>query len=85
MYRQFEEDPDGRENEGGTTSYGTGKRDREGGRAGRMTTRSRAGRSTPRRPRVAVGHVPALTGGGGSRLACVLACHLPARYRLNAR
>ena len=46
---------------------------------GRTGTRARAGRSTPRRPGAALGNVPALTGGGGSRLARVLARPLPAR------
>ena len=46
---------------------------------GRTGTRARAGRSTPRRPGAALGDVPALTGGGGSRLAGVLARPLPAR------
>ena len=50
----------------------------------RMRTRARTGRSTPRRPGAALGDVPALTGGGGSRLARVLARPLPARSRLNA-
>ena len=45
----------------------------------RTGTRARAGRSKPRRPGAALGDVPALTGGGGSRLARVLARPLPAR------
>ena len=38
---------------------------------GRTVTRARAGRSTPRRPGAVLGDAPALTGGGGSRLARV--------------
>ena len=53
---------------------------------GRTGTRARAGRSTPRGPGAALGDVPALTGGGGSRLTGVLARPLPAplltRYEL---
>ena len=48
------------------------------GRAGRMRTHARAGRSRPRRPGAALGNVPELTGGGGSRLAGVLARPLTA-------
>ena len=44
---------------------------------GRTGTCARAGRSTPRRPGAAMGDVPALTGGGGSRLARVLARPCP--------
>ena len=44
----------------------------------RMSTRAQAGRSTRRRPGAALGDVPALTGGGKSRLARVLARPLPA-------
>ena len=46
---------------------------------GRTGTRARVGRSTPRRPGAALGDVPALMGGGGSRLARVLARPLRAR------
>ena len=45
----------------------------------RAGTSARAGRSTPRRPGAALGDVLALTGGGGSRLARVLARPLLAR------
>ena len=45
----------------------------------RTGTRARAARSTPRRPGAALGDVPALTGGGGSRLARVPARPLPTR------
>ena len=41
---------------------------------------ARAGRSIHRRPGAALGDVPALTGGGGSRLARVLALPLLARF-----
>ena len=46
---------------------------------GRTGMRAWAVRSTPRRPGAALGDVPALTGGGGSRPARVLALPLPAR------
>ena len=46
---------------------------------GRRGTHAPADRSTTRRPGAALGDVPALTGGGGSRLARVLARPLPAR------
>ena len=46
---------------------------------GRTGTLARAGGSTPRRPGAALGDVAALTGGGGSKLARVLARPLPAR------
>ena len=44
----------------------------------RVGTRTRTGQSTPRRPVPALGGVLALMGGGGSRLARVLARPLPA-------
>ena len=44
--------------------------------------RAYAGRSTPRRPGAALRNVLALTGGGGSRLARVRVCPLPALPRL---
>ena len=46
---------------------------------GRTRMRTRAGRSAPQCPGAVLSDVPALTGGGGSRLARVLARSLPAR------
>ena len=46
---------------------------------GRTGTLPRAVLSTPRRPEAALGDIPALTGGGGSRLARVLVRPLPAK------